>query len=429
VTPELSPAPRDETPTTLGRAEARSIVRSLADGVVPRTGIRLFTAGRQRWLGSLEQDLVDLAEEAAEAGAQEGHLRIVNGRNGDGKTHLLHLLRDIALDRGFAVSYVVVSHQTPLHRWDRVYAAIGRGLATRHRNQPDSTGLRSILDPRAPDPAIAADFHARAARIRSLPGLNPAFANATYRYCTEQTVNLDAAQDMLLLGAWLEGGGQRPAGLAIASRIDQSNGAEMLRSLARTLRYFGLAGLVVLLDEVESVLALSAPQRRQSYQTLRLLVDRENTPPNTLLVASTTPPMFADRERGLPSYPALWSRLRPGAATDLVDYNATSIDLTRTPLTGADYRAIGRCIRLIHARARDWAPAERVSDAFLDAAAEVAEAGPPLFFSPTRVLVKLVAGTLELCYQHPDAQPSTDDLEAQFDRIDRALASGLKVEG
>ena len=111
------------------------------------------------------------------------------------------------------------------------------------------------------------------------------------------------------------------------------------------------------------------------------------------------------------------------AATDLVDYNATSIDLTRTPLTGADYRAISRCIRLIHARAREWAPEERVSDAFLDAVAEVAGAGPPLFFSPTRVLVKLVAGTLELCYQHPDVRPSTDDLEAQFDRIDRAFVA------
>jgi hypothetical protein len=404
----------------LGGAEARSIVRSLADGVVPPTGIRLFTAGRERWLRSLELDLQDLAEEDA----QEGHLRIVNGRNGDGKTHLLHLLREIALDRGFAVSYVVVSDQMPLHRWDRVYAAIGRGLATRHRNRPDSVGLRSILDPRAPDPAIAADFQSRAARIRSLHGLNPAFANATYRYCTEQTVNLDAAQDMLLLGAWLEGRGQRPAGLAIASKIDQANGADMLRSLARTLRYFGLPGMVILLDEVESVLALSAPRRRQSYQTLRLLVDRENAPPNTLLVASTTPPMFADRERGLESYPALWSRLRPGAQTDFVDYSATSIDLTRTPLTRADYRAIGRCIRAIHARARGWAPEGRVPDGFLDAAADVAGAGLTLVFSPTRVLVKLIAGTLELCYQHPDVRPSIDDLGEQFGRVDRALATG-----
>src|SRR5687767_15818325 len=99
---------------TLDGATARSMVKSLADGVVPPTGVHLFTAGRERWLHGLEVDLQDLAEEAAVARAAEGHLRLVNGRNGDGKTHLMHLLRELALDRGFAVSYVVVSKQTPL---------------------------------------------------------------------------------------------------------------------------------------------------------------------------------------------------------------------------------------------------------------------------------------------------------------------------
>ena len=77
------------------------------------------------------------------------------------------------------------------------------------------------------------------------------------------------------------------------------NAPVLLQSLVLTLRHFGLQGLVVLVDEVESVLSLRRPQREESYRTLRLLVDRQKLPNRTLIVSFTTPTMFTDTERGM----------------------------------------------------------------------------------------------------------------------------------
>lgn len=407
---------RTSSASELSPVVARSIIESLTDGVVPRVGAHLLSAGREKWLQSLAEDLEDLAD----PDSIDGRLRIVNGRNGDGKTHLMQLIRQRALRAGFVVSYVVISDDVPLYRWDLTYREIGRNLAT--QNRPDSPGLRSILNPQSPDPAIADGFSSKAAAIRTVGGLHPSFAEVIYRYCTEQTVNVDSAQDMLLLGSWLEGHAQRLSGVGVAGTVDRANGAAMLRSLGRALRYFGYHGLVVLVDEVESVLSLKAPQRRESYQTLRLLVDRESTPPGALIVASTTPPMFTDTERGMSTYPALWSRVRPESDPKFVNYNSTLIDLTRTPLTEVNYVEIGRWIRLIHARARAWEPLARVSDEFLAAAARVAAAGRlTLAYSPTRVFVKLLADTLELAHQHPDFRSSIEGLQERFGNVDEQL--------
>ncbi len=403
----------------LNRPTARAIIDSLADGVVPRVGAQLFTAGRERWLKSVEEDLEDIADN----GSEDGRLRIINGRNGDGKTHLMHLVRQRALDAKFAVSYVVISDIVPLHRWDLVYGEIVRSLST--SSQPDSPGLRSILNPRSPDPDVAVDFVSKAISTRSLRGVHPSFAEAVYRYCTEQTVNIDAEQDMLLLGSWLEGHGQRLTGLGVPGTIDRTNGAAMLRSLALTLRQFGLQGLVILVDEVESVLNQTRPRRRESYQTLRLLVDRESMPTSTLIAASTTPPMYTDLQRGMSTYPALWSRVRTESHSGFVNYNSTFIDLTRTPLNESDYVEIARAIRAIHARARNWEPLQEMIEPFIVGAAGIAASGRlTLAYSATRVFVKLIANTLDLMHQHSDFRPSVEDLSQQFGAIDQVLSQG-----
>ena len=406
----------------IDRTQARTIIESLADGVVPRHGVSFFTAGRAKWLKSLSEDLDDLSD----ARARDGRVRVFNGRNGDGKTHLMHLLQDLALHKGFAVSYVVISDAVPLYKWDRVYGAVGRSLGT--RAQPDGPGLRAVINPLSPDPQIAADFMQKASSVRTIPGVDPNFATAVYRYCTQQTVNMDYAQDLLLLGAWLEGQPQRLKEMGISGTVDVTNGVRMLRSLVKVLRHFGFAGLVILVDEVESILNLPRNRRRDSYQTLRLLIDRENTPSHTMLVASTTPPMFTDRERGMATYPALWSRLHQSHQTDFVNYNATLVDLVRTPLTENDYVDIGTSIREIHKSAREWQPNDRITDEFISEAASIAASGRlTLTYSTTRVFVKLIVENLELAFQHDAFKPPTV-INEMFGDVDGRLVEAEKTK-
>lgn len=403
----------DNNASRINPVAAREVIRSLENGVVPSTGYALFSRGRERWINSLDMDLSDLADSTSSA----GRLRLVNGRNGDGKTHLMHMLKNLALERGFAVSYVVISADVPLYKWDRVYAKISRSITL----PSGRIGLRQLFNPRDPAPEIADSFRDKSKSTRGVSGLDPDFATALYRYTTEQTVNVDHDQDMHLLGSWLEG---YPTGVlrsfGISSIVDKNNGSAILRSLVRALRHFGVPGLLIMVDEVESVLSLNVSQRRDSYQTLRLLVDGSSTAAHSFFVASTTPPMFTDIDRGLPTYPALWSRIKP-SERPTVNYHGAIIDLTRTPLTTADYSHIAQAIAEIFSVGWDGQNNASTLSTFFEAASKTASDGRlTMTFSPTRVFVKLVVEMLVAAFDCHDLT-NYGDMPQAFGRVDEQL--------
>lgn len=396
---------------------ARQIVSRLQRGVVPAEGVEFFSAGRERWLASLGQELADLAD----ADSRWGIVRILSGRNGDGKTHLMTLLGRQAQQAGFAVSFVTVSRETPLDRWDRIYRELGTNLRTGSR--PDARGVGAVFDPRAPDPQIGDGFAARAEGLRRVPRIFRPFAQALYQYCTESVATVDEEGDLALLGSWLQGEEERGGGAdkLVRTALGPENGARMVESLVLALVYFGFRGLVVLLDEVESTLGLPRNRRANCYETVRRLIDDGSQRAHVLTVLSATPPMFSDEDRGFFSYPALRSRIdeRIGGR---VNYDGQIIDLTRTPLTDADYAAIGRSIRVIHERGWNWSAAAQAPDSFIEAAASVAAAGQlTLTYSPTRVFVKLITETLQLARQNPEFHASAVGLDLQFDQADQEL--------
>lgn len=407
----------------ISRAAARRIVARLLDGTAPDEGLDLFTAGRARWIGSLREDFEDVAE-------GDRRVRIFNGRYGDGKTHLMKVTREMARELGFPVTYVPISSSVPLNRWDRLYQMIVRGIHTGGR--PERLGLTSVLDPNDPDPAIAENFMARAETVRSLPGLHPDFATAIYRYATRQGSSVDTDQDLLTLRNWLEAQPvTRPAlrALSISSAIDRHSGPTMLTSIVAVLRHFGLKGLLLLLDEVEGTLAQSKVARAQAYENLRLFIDRDAIPKNCLAVFSTTPEMFSDIDKGFRTYPALWSRIEPPGSSQRVNYRASLVDLTKTPLTSEDFLQIARHIREIHAVARDWQADDHVPDEYLQQAAELASSGDlTLVYSPTRVFVKLIAEELDLAEQDRSIKPSGADLRRRFQDVDDRLEQASAVQ-
>jgi hypothetical protein len=391
------------SPEPLSGTNAREIIKSLDAGTVPARGFERFSAGRERWLRSVATDLEDCSSQESSC----GRFRVVNGRNGDGKTHLLHMVRALALTMGYPVAYVTVSADLPLHRWDRVYGEIARKVET----PAGRVGVRDIFSPSDPDPMIASAFREKALAVRSIPRIQPDFANALLRYATAQTSGVDPAQELFALVAWLEGypaGNLRPLG--VNAKIDRTNGSNIVSSLLASMRHFGFPGLMVIVDEVESTMSLPKRQREESYQTLRLLVDGTTTPRHGIFVASTTPSMYSDATTGLPSYPALWSRLKPDDSGRNVDYDATIIDLTRTPLLKSDFETIGSAIVAIYSIAKDTDLPLHVIAPYIEGLAKEASQGNlTLTFSATRVFVKAIVNLLNT-FSSPDGVP--DNLES-----------------
>ena len=84
-----------------------SLINSLAAGVVPITGLEQIAVGREKELNSLLQNLNDIAEGIAA-------FRFIIVNYGAGKSFILHLLRNQAMEQGFVVADVDLSSQRRL---------------------------------------------------------------------------------------------------------------------------------------------------------------------------------------------------------------------------------------------------------------------------------------------------------------------------
>ncbi len=406
----------------LSPADARSMLMSLRDGTVPEKGIELLTVGRSGWLRSFERDLEDVA-----SGIKQ--VRLINGRYGDGKTHLMAMLREMGLRNGFVVSFVTIKSEVPLSRWDLLYKAVVIGLESNQRRGPQ--GLAALITNDNPDPQIAAQFTQKARSVRSLTSSDSSFVKAVYGYATGQAQSfIDPDEDMRIFRSWLEGNvlpadARRPLGLQ--ANIDRTNASRMFRALVAVLRHFGYPGLLLLLDEVESTLDQRLNVRSAAYDNLRSLVDRRDLPDGCFVVCSVTPPMFTDEVRGIRSYEALWQRLRPVTDREGVNYESTVVELERDPLTANDFRTVGENIRAVHAVANGWQAERRVTDAFLTAAGETAARARSLPVAATRILVKVVTDELDRAYRDEGYVPEPRRLPLMFDRVAQELSEARPV--
>ena len=133
--------------------------------------------------------------------------------------------------------------------------------------------------------------------------------------------------------------------------------------------------------------------------------------------------MYTDEEKGLQSYPALWSRIRPDDSFGRTNYHGNNVDLTRTPLTAQDYEQIGESIAEIFTVAWNsenlWPSiAEKVKEA-----AELAASGRlTMTFSATRVFVKLVSDLLRAVSESGNVPIAFNNMVRSFGQADAGLA-------
>ena len=139
----------------------------------------------------------------------------------------------------------------------------------------------------------------------------------------------------------------------------------MLVSLIVFLRYLGYQGLILLLDELEIVMAQSASVRNAAYENVRLLIDNAEQAHHLHVFFSIIPDVIL-AEKGFKSYDALWSRVRAVGEGGQLNYRSIVIDLHRTPLATAELLELGRCLRRLHEIAYRWEAAELVPDTFLE---------------------------------------------------------------
>jgi len=109
------------------------------------------------------------------------------------------------------------------------------------------------------------------------------------------------------------------SGSFLYESLAKNNARSWLYSLVEILKFIGYKGVVVCMDQFESILPKSeakvfytAMRRNDCYQFLRQLIDDLDFFRNVLFIISGRSEIVTNELHGLPSYHALWMRIQPG---------------------------------------------------------------------------------------------------------------------
>ncbi len=342
--------------------QARAIIEGLRKGLVPTEYVSFFTVGRQNWLKFVEEDLDNFI---AEGGSK---VRFINGDYGDGKTHFMSLIRQLALQKDFASSFVVLTRDIPIHKFELVYQEIISQL----RGRFDGIGIRSLIQHWIEEQKKAeVDLDVLFNTLRQIQQLDRNFTNAiiglfqitslsSEEKSLEETVN---AQEILY--QWFEGKKtvkkKDLARFHVFETLNKTNSKVFLQSLVAFLRLTGHKGLILLFDELETVLAQGASVRNAAYENLRLIMDNTDHTEYLQIFFSLIPDVLL-AEKGFKSYDALWSRMRTVGNSEALNYRGTLIDLHKTPLRREELVNLGNSLRRIHEISYRWTAESSISE-------------------------------------------------------------------
>jgi hypothetical protein len=399
----------------------REVISALRRGTVPASGLDLLAVGLDRFVPALEAEM----DAVAGGGAA---FKAVRGEYGSGKTFLTRYIAERALGRAFAAAEVQISEtETPLHKLETVYRRIGESLRT--SSFPPSA-FRPVLDSwlfTLQSDAIAADpqltERGEAAvnaaveqllekRLASVSVRTPAFAQALRAYRAAALAGDAATSDAL--AAWLGGqphvaaSAKRSAG--IRGELDHFGAMGFLQGLLEVLRDAGHPGLLLVLDEVETLQRVRGDVRDKALNALRQLLDEIDSGryPGLFLIITGTG-AFYDGTSGVTRLPPLAQRLATDFSTDPRFDNPRAVQIRLPGFDRDALLALGRKVRDLYAAGAE-APdriVAMVDDAYIAALADsvTGSLGGRVGVAPRVFLKKLVADVLDRVDQFADFDP------------------------
>ena len=110
--------------------EARHIIEALRSGVPSRAVGQYFSEARPR----IMREISDRLDSVCDAGKSSG--MIISGKYGEGKTHLLNTVFNLAHSNNMVVSYLSLSKETPMDKLYLVYQKVIQNTYLPRRQQP-----------------------------------------------------------------------------------------------------------------------------------------------------------------------------------------------------------------------------------------------------------------------------------------------------
>jgi P-loop Domain of unknown function (DUF2791) len=420
----------------------REIIDALRRGTVPQRGLDVMAVGLDRFRAALLEEL----DVTADGGAV---FKAVRGEYGAGKTFFARWLTETAKQRGFATAEVQISEtETPLHRLETIYRRVTENLST---EATAPSAFRDVIDGWLrvlEQDAIAAGANAgdraevtrRAEvlleqRLATVSRTAPAFATALRGYHNATSRGDVAIADGLV--AWLGGQPHVAAGVrrgvGIRGDLDHFGAFGFLQGLLAVLRDSDYRGLVLVLDEVETLQRVRSDVREKSLNALRQLLDEVDAgrfPGLYVLITGT--PAFFDGTQGVQRLPPLAARISVEFSQDPKWDNPRAPQVRLLGFQRASLQELGQRIRTIYASGSASADriAALVSDDYLGALADTiaGRLGGRVGIAPRLYLRKLI-DILDKIEQFPDFTPEDASKvtvgDAELNDDERAAVGGV----
>jgi hypothetical protein len=407
--------------TSISPARADEILDALRRGTVPESSLDAFAVGLDPYRDTLTGEL-------QQAATGRGRFKAVRGDYGAGKTFFARWFQGLARSQGFATSEVQVSEaETPLHRLETVYRRLIEHLMT---DGGERGAMRAVIDgwfyaleeevlARNPDCSEEQLLEATEAlmteRLRPIERQAPAFGACLRTYRRAVAAGDEALASGLI--AWMSGqpnvaaGVKRAAG--IKGDIDHFGALGFLQGLLLILRDSGYSGLVLVLDEVETLQRVRGDVREKSLNALRQFMDEIDAGrfPGLYLMITGTPAFF-DGPQGVQRLPPLAQRLHVDFSSDPRFDNPRAVQIRLRPFDMDRLVEVGRNVREVFLQRSQAADGMQslADDALLAelAGAVAGKLGGKVGVAPRIFLKKLVAEVLDRIDQFPDFDPRRD---------------------
>jgi hypothetical protein len=398
----------------------REVIDALRRGTVPRNGLDVLAVGLDRLVNAVDGELATVVDGGSV-------FKAVRGEYGAGKTFFTRWLAERAKRRGLATAEVQISEtETPLHRLETLYRRITENLTT---EEFPPSALRPVLDNwmftleedvlaggTVPESDAAGLENAVGEllerRLGDIGRAAPTFAAALRGYRSATAAGDTRTAEGL--AAWL--GGQPNVAAAVRQAagvkgpLDHFGAFGFLQGLLTVLRDCGHPGLLVVLDEVETLQRMRSDSRDKALNALRQLIDEIDSGrfPGLYLIITGTPAFF-DGTQGAQRLPPLAQRLATDFTTDVRFDNPRAVQIRLPGFTQDGLRELGARVRDLFVFGLPDADrvASSVDDDYLATLAQAVtgQLGGKVGVAPRVFLKKLVADVLDRVELHGEFDP------------------------
>ena len=295
------------------------IFERLRSGVVPERGLEAFAVG-------IDKQRTEINRQLSLAADREGVFKFFRGGYGCGKTFMSRLTLLEAQTQGFATSFVVVSdNDLHFYKFDDVYRKVVQELGTASCPRGALGDIidrwianveDALIDGGADEDSDDFDLKVQARIDEELSSMTGGKAPEDMArvlraiFSLKQKGDITEASSLL---SWLSGSENVAASAKKVAEIKGDIGSrealDYLQGILEIVKAAGYKGLVIVIDEAETILRMRHDVRGKSLNGIRQICDAADRYRGLLWIFTGTPDFF-DTNRGVAGLQPLHDRVQ-----------------------------------------------------------------------------------------------------------------------